>query len=152
MKVKDVTNYLESIAPLQLQEDYDNSGLIIGNGDDKVEGALVCLDVTEEVIREAISLGCNLIIAHHPLIFSGIRKINTNNYPSSCVVLAIKNNLNILVLGGSLGAKVFNERIPFAAKQLIEKYKIKNLEIVHQAGKTHGIAQDNYKKLNINFI
>ena len=61
-----------------------------------------------------------------------------------------KNNLNILVLGGSLGAKVFNERIPFAAKQLIEKYKIKNLEIVHQAGKTHGIAQDNYKKLNIN--
>ena len=56
MKVKDVTNYLESIAPLQLQEDYDNSGLIIGNGDDKVEGALACLDVTEEVIREAISL------------------------------------------------------------------------------------------------
>ena len=102
MKVKDVTNYLESIAPLQLQEDYDNSGLIIGNGDDKVEGALVCLDVTEEVIREAISLGCNLIIAHHPLIFSGIRKINTNNYPSSCVVLAIKNNLNIYAIHTNL--------------------------------------------------
>ena len=102
MKVKDVTNYLESIAPLQLQEDYDNSGLIIGNGDDKVQGALVCLDVTEEVIHEAISLGCNLIIAHHPLIFSGIRKINTNNYPSSCVVLAIKNNLNIYAIHTNL--------------------------------------------------
>ena len=102
MKVKDVTNYLESIAPLQLQEDYDNSGLIIGNDDDKVEGALVCLDVTEEVIREAISLGCNLIIAHHPLIFSGIRKINANNYPSSCVVLAIKNNLNIYAIHTNL--------------------------------------------------
>ena len=62
MKVKDVTNYLESIAPLQLQEDYDNSGLIIGNSDEKVKGALICLDVTEEVIREAISLDCNLII------------------------------------------------------------------------------------------
>ena len=70
MKVKDVTNYLETIAPLQLQEEYDNAGLIIGDGNDRIKGVLICLDVTDEVLNEAINLKCNLIIAHHPLIFS----------------------------------------------------------------------------------
>ena len=69
MKVKDVTNYLETIAPLQLQEEYDNAGLIIGNGDNQIKGVLICLDVTDEVLNEAINTNCNLIIAHHPLIF-----------------------------------------------------------------------------------
>ncbi len=71
MKVKDVTNYLETIAPLQLQEEYDNAGLIIGNGDDQIKGVLICLDITDEVLNEAVNTNCNLIIAHHPLIFTG---------------------------------------------------------------------------------
>ena len=74
MKVKDVTNYLETIAPLQLQEEYDNAGLIIGDGNDRIKGVLICLDVTDEVLNEAINLKCNLIIAHHPLIFFGYQK------------------------------------------------------------------------------
>ena len=69
MKVKDVTNYLETIAPLQLQEEYDNAGLIIGNGDDQIKGVLICLDITDEVLNEAVNTNCNLIIAHHPLIY-----------------------------------------------------------------------------------
>ena len=75
MKVKDVTNYLETIAPLQLQEEYDNAGLIIGNGDDQIKGVLICLDITDEVLNEAVNTNCNLIIAHHPLIFTGLKKI-----------------------------------------------------------------------------
>ena len=84
MKVKDVTNYLETIAPLQLQEEYDNAGLIIGNGDDQIKGVLICLDITDEVLNEAVNTNCNLIIAHHPLIFTGLKKINDSSYPSSC--------------------------------------------------------------------
>jgi len=79
MKVKDVTNYLETIAPLQLQEEYDNAGLIIGNGDDQIKGVLICLDITDEVLNEAVNTNCNLIIAHHPLIFTGLKKRDYNH-------------------------------------------------------------------------
>ncbi len=102
MKVKDVTNYLETIAPLQLQEEYDNSGLIIGNGNDETKGVLICLDVTEDVVNEAINLNCNLIIAHHPLIFSGLKKITNTVYPSSCVYKAIQNAINIYAIHTNL--------------------------------------------------
>ena len=102
MKVKDVTNYLETIAPLQLQEEYDNAGLIIGNGNDRIKGVLICLDVTDEVLNEAINSKCNFIIAHHPLIFSGIKKINDSSYPSSCVYKAIQNGINIYAIHTNL--------------------------------------------------
>ena len=102
MKVKDVTNYLETIAPLQLQEEYDNAGLIIGDGNDRIIGVLICLDVTDEVLNEAINSKCNLIIAHHPLIFSGIKKINDSSYPSSCVYKAIQNGINIYAIHTNL--------------------------------------------------
>ena len=102
MKVKDVTNYLETIAPLQLQEEYDNAGLIIGDGNDRIKGVLICLDVTDEVLNEAINSKCNLIIAHHPLIFSGIKKINDSSYPSSCVYKAIQNGINIYAIHTNL--------------------------------------------------
>jgi dinuclear metal center YbgI/SA1388 family protein len=102
MKVKDVTNYLESIAPLSLQESYDNSGLIIGDYQADINGVLLCLDVTQEVIDEAISCNSNLIIAHHPLIFSGINKITNNNMASKCVIKAIKNDINVYALHTNL--------------------------------------------------
>ena len=72
ISIKDVTNYLESIAPLSYQESYDNSGLITGNSQDEVKGILICLDSIENVIKEAIEKDCNLVIAHHPIIFSGL--------------------------------------------------------------------------------
>ena len=95
MKIKDFTNFLEDIAPLSLQEDYDNSGLILGNYNDDVKGILVTLDCTEEIVDEAINSNCNLIVSHHPLIFQGLKKLNLNNYIQRTVIKAIKNNVAI---------------------------------------------------------
>ena len=75
MKIKEVLSALEQFAPLPLQEDYDNAGLQIGLTETEVSGALLCLDVTEAVVDEAASLGCNLIVSHHPLIFHKLAHI-----------------------------------------------------------------------------
>ncbi|MFA6831052.1 MAG: Nif3-like dinuclear metal center hexameric protein [Bacteroidaceae bacterium] len=93
--IQEIVDALEHFAPLPLQESYDNAGLLLGlTKEQEATGALLCLDVTEEVIDEAISLGYNLIIAHHPLIFSGIKKI-TNDLISRCLKKAIKNDIAI---------------------------------------------------------
>jgi len=98
MKVKDVTNYLETIAPLSLQEAYDNSGFILGDSSSEIKGVLLSLDITVEVIEEAIEQKCNLIIAHHPLIFSGIKRIIDDNMVSKCIIKAIKNDINLYAI------------------------------------------------------
>jgi dinuclear metal center YbgI/SA1388 family protein len=102
MIVKDVTNYLESIAPLQLQESYDNAGLILGDHLQQVKGVLVCLDVNDKVIEEANENDCNLIIAHHPLIFSGLKKINPSNFIGKLIYEAIANNICIYAIHTNL--------------------------------------------------
>ena len=102
MKIKEITDFLEEIAPLHYQEAYDNSGLIIGNKEDVVHGALITLDCTEEVVEEAISKKCNLIIAHHPIIFGSINKINGNNYIERVIIKAIKNNISIYAIHTNL--------------------------------------------------
>ena len=75
MKISDLTCYIQNIAPLSLQEDYDNAGLILGDPFWECTGILCTLDVTEEVVEEAIRKKCNCIVAHHPLIFRGLKKI-----------------------------------------------------------------------------
>ena len=79
MLLKDICNSLESWAPLSYQESYDNSGLIIGDKTTEISAALVSLDCTEEVVDEAISLGCNLIISHHPILFNGVTNLELSN-------------------------------------------------------------------------
>jgi putative NIF3 family GTP cyclohydrolase 1 type 2 len=74
MQIKDITTILEQMAPLSYQESYDNAGLLTGNPDQQITQILVSLDCTEEVIDEAIAKGCNLVIAHHPIIFGGLKK------------------------------------------------------------------------------
>lgn len=96
MKIKEVAETLERFAPLPLQESYDNAGLQIGlTEDEDVSGVLLCLDVTEEVIREAISYGCNLIVSHHPLIFKPLRHITKYSQPERCVAIAIREGISI---------------------------------------------------------
>lgn len=95
MKVSDITALIEEKAPLYLQEDYDNSGLIIGKPDMQLTGALICIDVTENVLDEAIKYKLNLIISHHPLIFKGLKKINGKNEVERCVEKAIKNDIAV---------------------------------------------------------
>lgn len=95
MKIKEITTFLEEFAPLEYQESYDNCGLIVGDTKSEVKGALITLDCTEEIIDEAIATGCNLIIAHHPIIFSGLKKLNGTNYIERTVIKAIKNDIAI---------------------------------------------------------
>ena len=72
MRVRDITDIIETFAPLSLQESYDNSGLIVGRPDDEVHGVLLAVDVTEEVLDEAEREGCNMIVTHHPIIFHAL--------------------------------------------------------------------------------
>ena len=95
MKLKEITDCIEQIAPLAYQESYDNSGLICGNPDMDITAALICIDSTEEVIDEAIAKGCNLVIAHHPIVFSGIKKFTGKNYVERTLIKAIKNDIAI---------------------------------------------------------
>ena len=96
MKVRQVLDALEQYAPLPLQDGFDNAGLQIGlTEEQEVAGALLCLDVTEEIIDEAVREGCNVIIAHHPLLFHGLKSITGKSYVERCVIKAIKNNIAI---------------------------------------------------------
>lgn len=95
MKIREIVNALERFAPLPLQDDYDNSGLQIGLTETEATGALLCLDVNEDVVQEALELGCNLIVSHHPLIFSPLKSITGKNYIERCVIKAIKNDISI---------------------------------------------------------
>lgn len=101
-KLSTILSHLESIAPLTYQESYDNSGLITGSIDMEVNGALICLDSTEAVIDEAIALGFNLVIAHHPIVFSGIKKLNGKNYVERVLIKAIQNNIAIYAIHTNL--------------------------------------------------
>lgn len=102
MKIKAVTSFLESIAPLSLQEDYDNSGLLIGNEENEITGVLITLDCTEQVLEEAIKKNCNLIIAHHPIIFRGLKKITGRNYVERVVEKAIRSNMSVYAIHTNL--------------------------------------------------
>ena len=95
MILKEITSYIESFAPLAYQEDYDNAGLIVGNPDQEIKGILITLDVVEEVVDEAIEKGLNLILANHPIVFSGLKKITGKNYIERVVIKAIKNDIAI---------------------------------------------------------
>ena len=95
MNIKEVVTTLESFAPLPLQESYDNAGLQIGLTATEVSGVLLCLDVTEKVILEAETMGCNLIVSHHPLLFKGLKCISDASLPERCVALALKKNIAI---------------------------------------------------------
>lgn len=96
MKIKEVIDALERFAPLPLQESYDNAGLQVGLTEAEVSGALLCLDVTEKVVDEAVALGCNLIVSHHPLIFRALRQIAGVNEVQRTVAKAITSNVTIV--------------------------------------------------------
>ena len=95
MKINNIITHLETIAPLAYQEGYDNAGLIVGNRHTEATSALLCLDAIECVIDEAIEMGCNLVIAHHPIIFKGLKKLTGSNYIERVIIKAIKNDIAI---------------------------------------------------------
>ncbi|KJF44686.1 Nif3-like dinuclear metal center hexameric protein [Draconibacterium sediminis] len=129
MKIKDITNFLEDLAPLKLQESYDNAGLILGDKNAEVLAALVTLDVTEAIVDEAIKRKAGLIIAHHPIVFSGLKKITGKNYIERTLIKAIKHDVAIYaahtnldnVTGGVNG-------------KICEKLGLENCKILQPAG------------------
>jgi len=127
MKIKELASYLEQLAPLPYQEDYDNSGLIIGDPEAELQGVLVTLDVTEDVIREAVSKGCNLVVAHHPLIFRGLKKLNGRNYVERSVILAIKHDVAVYAIHTNLDNVVNGVNFKIA-----EKLGLRNVRILRK--------------------
>ncbi|MFK5855879.1 MAG: Nif3-like dinuclear metal center hexameric protein [Bacteroidota bacterium] len=102
MLIGDITNYLEQLAPLALQESFDNSGLLIGTKESVLNKILITLDVSEEVIMEAVKKDCNLIIAHHPIIFKGLKKLTNSNLTEKLVVMAVKSDIAIYAIHTNL--------------------------------------------------
>ncbi|MGN1263405.1 MAG: Nif3-like dinuclear metal center hexameric protein [Prevotella sp.] len=128
MKIKEVLSALERFAPLPLQEGWDNAGLQIGLTETEVSGVLLCLDVNEKVIDEAMAKQCNLIVSHHPLLFRGLKTISDTDYVQRTVMKAIRNNVAVVSMhtnmdnakGGvnhKMAAKLGLENVEFFARK-----------------------------------
>jgi len=102
MKISAITKVLEQVASLSLQETYDNAGLITGNPGWECTGVITSLDATEAVVKEAIEKKCNLIVAHHPIVFGGLKKITGKNYVEQTIIAAIKNDIAIYAIHTNL--------------------------------------------------
>ncbi len=102
MKIKDLTAHLESIAPPVYQESYDNAGLITGDASAELKGVMLCLDSTEAVVDEAIEKKCNLIVAHHPIVFKGLKSLTGRNYVERVVIKAIRHEVAIYAIHTNL--------------------------------------------------
>lgn len=117
VKIKQVVDALEHYAPLPLQEGYDNAGLQVGLTEAvEMSGALLCLDVTEAVVDEAIRKGCNLIVSHHPLIFRKLERISDENYVQRTVRKAIKNDITIVAMHTNMDAAAGGVNFKIAEK------------------------------------
>ena len=123
--IADVTRFLNEFAPIAYQESYDNAGLITGNPHWEVKGALLTLDCTEAVVDEAIGSGCNLIVAHHPILFKPIKKITGSNYVERTIIKAIKHDIAIYASHTNL------DHVRHGVNKMIgEKLGLTNLKIL----------------------
>lgn len=126
MQIGEVIHFLEGIAPAALQEKYDNAGLLTGNAHWQCTGVLCCLDAIETVVDEAIAQKCNLIISHHPIIFSGLKKLNGSNYIERTIIKAIKNDIAIYAIHTNLD-NVLNG----VNGKIAEKLGLENVRILY---------------------
>ena len=133
LKIKDIIDYLENWAPLPYQESYDNSGLLTGNPQQELKGALISLDMTEEVVDEAISRGCNMLISHHPIIFRGLKSLTGKNYVERTVIKAIKNDIALYAIHTNL-----DNVHTGVNRKIAEKIGLKDLDILD---KKRGLLQ-----------
>ena len=125
MKLQELCTYLESVAPLAYQEPYDNSGLLFGNPDTTIRGAVISLDCTEEVVDEAIKKGCNLVISHHPLVFKGLKRFTGSSYVERTLIKAIKNDVAIYAIHTNLDNVAAGVN-----KALADKIGLRNVRIL----------------------
>jgi len=135
MQIREIVNYLESLAPLSSQEGYDNAGLICGNKSTSITNALISLDCTEAIIDEAIEKGCNLVISHHPIVFKGLKTFTGKNYVERTIIKAIKNDIAIYAIHTNLDNYKFGVNYKIG-----ELLKIKQPQILSP-------SQDNLNKV-----
>lgn len=126
MYIREVVEFLESFAPVTWQESYDNAGLIVGDHNMTCTGILVCLDSTEDIIQEAINTKCNLVIAHHPILFSGLKKINGHHYVEKAIIKAIRNDIAIFAIHTNLD----NAYYQGVNAKIAEKLRLVNTRIL----------------------
>lgn len=124
-KIKEIINYLETKAPGNYQESYDNSGLLTGNADSIVNNVLITLDTTEDVVQEAVDKNCNLIISHHPIIFKGLKSLTGKNYIERTIIKALQNNIAIYAIHTNL-----DNVISGVNKKLSERIGLDRLSIL----------------------
>lgn len=124
-QIHQLTTYLEALAPLAYQESYDNAGLIVGNPATEITGVLVTLDATEAVVDEALAKGCNVIVAHHPIVFKGLKKLNGKTYVERTVMKAIKNDVAIYATHTNLDNVAGGVSFKIA-----EKLKLQNVRVL----------------------
>lgn len=102
MQIKDILAVLEAVAPPHLQESYDNAGLIVGDPETEIQGVLFCLDSTEAIVQEAVEKGCGLVVAHHPIVFRGLKRFNGASYVERSVMQAIRQNVALYAIHTNL--------------------------------------------------
>ena len=124
MILQDIINIIESVAPLSYQEDWDNSGLQVGDRNAEVNAALLTVDVTESVVDEAITLGCDLIVSHHPLLFRGLKQITGYTPQERCVLKAIQHNIAIYSAHTSMDSWLHGVSGKMAEKLGVKEYRI----------------------------
>ncbi|QHT71587.1 Nif3-like dinuclear metal center hexameric protein [Rhodocytophaga rosea] len=122
--IQQIIQQLEILAPPSYQESYDNAGLITGRPEWELTGALVSLDATEDIVAEAIRENCNLIIAHHPIVFKGLKKLNGNNYVERTIISAIQHQIAIYAIHTNLDNVAGGVNFKIAQKLKLEKVKI----------------------------
>ena len=125
MTVKDILNCITEVAPLQWQESYDNAGLQVGDLNSETHKALICLDITEEIVDEAIAKDCDLIVSHHPLIFKGLKHLTPQSYIERAVMKAIKHDIAMISMHTNLDNSFLG-----VSRMLAERLGLKNLYIL----------------------
>lgn len=125
MKVKDIASVIENFAPKSLQESYDNAGLQVGNPGMEVSAILLCLDVNEDILKEAIERECNLVVSHHPLIFKGLKSLTGADYTQRLVIDALKQNVAVYSAHTNLDS-VWNG----VSHEIARRLKIKDIEVL----------------------
>ncbi len=126
MKLRSILNDLSELAHPSLQESYDNSGLLVGNPEMEINGILVSLDSTEAIVDEAIERNCNLIVAHHPIVFKGLKRFNGSNYVERTIIKAIKNDIAIYAIHTNLDNVLQNG----VNQKIAEKLHLNNVQIL----------------------
>jgi dinuclear metal center YbgI/SA1388 family protein len=147
--INDIIQVLENWAPPALQESYDNSGLICGDAQLACSGVVVCLDSTEAVIDEAIEKGYNLVVAHHPILFSGIKKLSGKTYAERAIIKAIRNNIAIYALHTNLDAVYTGVNKKIGALLGIDKPSILRKAEQHLLQLVTYVPEDSAEKVRI---